>query len=261
MLIPILTMSIMGLLFGLALAYAAKIFRVDIDPKIDMVTHALPGANCGACGMPGCASLAEAIVSGKSEITSCAPGGQGVYDKIAGILGMGVKVKKKKIARVRCNGGKTSSDKYEYSGVKTCAGVNLLAGGNKECRFGCLGFGDCVTVCPFGAIFLNENNIPVVNGSKCTACGKCLKACPKKIIILEDADHGIYVKCLSHDKAAVVKSVCPAGCIGCKICEKLSGGVFTVENNLSKVDYAKVKPDTLWQTVIEKCPVKCIVKE
>jgi len=261
MLIPILTMSIMGLLFGLALAYAAKIFRVEIDPKIDMVTHALPGANCGACGMPGCASLAEAIVSGKSEITSCAPGGQGVYDKIAGILGTGVKIKKKKIARVRCNGGKTSSDKYEYSGVKTCAGVNLLAGGNKECRFGCLGFGDCVTVCPFGAIFLNENNIPVVNGSKCTACGKCVKACPKKIIILEDADHEIYVKCLSHDKAVVVKSVCPAGCIGCKICEKLSGGAFIVENNLSKVDYAKAKSDTPWQTVIEKCPVKCIVKE
>src|SRR3989338_5634975 len=102
MLIPILTMSIMGLLFGLGLAYASKIFRVDVDPKIDMVTRALPGANCGACGMAGCANLAEAIVGGKAEVTACAPGGQEVYDKIAGILGVGKKVKKKKTARVRC---------------------------------------------------------------------------------------------------------------------------------------------------------------
>jgi len=261
MLIPILTMSIMGLLFGLGLAYASKIFRVDVNPKIDMVIHALPGANCGACGMAGCANLAEAIVGGKAEVTACAPGSQEVYDKIAGILGVGIKVKKKKIARVRCNGGKRSSDKYEYSGLKKCAGANLLAGGNKECRFGCLGFGDCVEICPFNAIHLNGNDIPVVDGSKCTGCGKCVGACPKKIIILGNADDKVYVKCLSHDKGAVVKSICPAGCIGCRICEKLSGGVFLVENNLSRADYSRAKPDTPWQAVIEKCPTKCIIKE
>ncbi len=260
MLIPILTMSIMGLLFGLGLAYASKIFRVEIDPKIDMIMRALPGANCGACGMAGCASLAEAIVNGKVEVTSCAPGGQEVYNRIAEILGVEVKVKKKKIARVRCNGGKRSSDKYEYSGLKKCAGVNLLAGGSKECRFGCLGFGDCAAICPFDAIYLNENNIPVVDGSRCTACGKCVEVCPKKIIILENADNKIYVKCLSQDKIVVVKSICPVGCIGCKICEKLSGGVFIVENNLSRVNYSKVKSDTPWQAVIEKCPTRCIIK-
>ena len=254
-------MSIMGLLFGLGLAYASKIFKVDIDPKIDMVIHTLPGANCGACGMAGCASLAEAIVKGKVDITSCAPGGQEVYNKIAEILKVEVKVKKKKIARVRCSGGKMCSDKYEYTGLKKCSAVNLLAGGNKECKFGCLGFGDCVEVCPFDAMHLNENNIPVVDASKCTACGKCVEACPKKIIILEDTDHKVYVKCLSQDKAGVVKSICPVGCIGCKICEKLSEGVFIVENNLSKVDYNKVKTDTPWQTIIEKCPTKCIIEE
>lgn len=261
MLIPILTMSIMGLLFGLGLAYASKIFRVDIDPKIDRILHALPGANCGACGMAGCASLAEAIANGKAEITACAPGGQEVYDRISEILGMSAKVKEKKIARVRCNGGKRSADKYEYNGLKKCASVNLLAGGNKECRFGCLGFGDCVTVCPFGAIRLNENNIPVVDGSKCTACGKCVSACPRKIIILKNSGNKIYVKCLSQDKAGVVKSICPVGCIGCRICEKVSGGVFIMENNISKVDYSKAKSDTPWQAVIEKCPAKCIVMD
>lgn len=254
-------MSIMGLLFGLGLAYASKIFRVNIDPKIDMVMRALPGANCGACGMAGCASLAEAIVSGKSDITACAPGGQEVYNKISQILGVDVKVRHKEIARVRCNGGKRSSDRCEYVGLKTCRGADLLAGGQKECRFGCIGFGDCVAACPFDAIRLNENNIPVVDSFRCTACGKCVKACPKKIIILEKADRRVYVKCLSQDKAAVVKSICPVGCIGCRICERVSGGVFIVADNLSKADYGKATPDTVWEAVIKKCPTKCIVKE
>jgi len=261
MLIPILTMSIMGLLFGLGLAYASKIFRVDINPKIDMILHALPGANCGACGMAGCASLAEAIAHGKAEITACAPGGQDVYNKISQILGVEAKAKQKKIARARCNGGRKSIDKYEYQGVKKCSAVNLLAGGNKGCRFGCMGLGDCVEACPFDAIHLNDNNIPFVDAGKCTACGKCVRACPKNIIILGKAENNIYVKCLSQDKALVVKSICTVGCIGCRICEKLSGGAFIVENNLSRVDYDKAKSDTPWQAVIEKCPTKCIVKE
>ncbi|MDO8602392.1 MAG: RnfABCDGE type electron transport complex subunit B [Candidatus Omnitrophota bacterium] len=261
MLIPILTMSVMGFLFGLGLAYASKIFNVNIDPKIDIILHALPGANCGACGMAGCANLAEAIVGGKAEITACAPGGQDVYNRIAEILGVETKLKKKKIARVMCNGGKKSADKYEYNGLKTCAGVNLLGGGNKSCRFGCVGFGDCVEACPFDAIRLDNNNIPVVNGAKCTACGKCVEACPKRIVVLESTEHKIYVKCLSQDKITVVKSICPVGCIGCKICEKLSGEVFIVENSLSKADYSKVKSDTPWQAIIDKCPTRCIVKE
>ncbi len=254
-------MSIMGLLFGLGLAYASKIFRVDIDPNIERVLHALPGANCGACGMAGCANLAEAIVYGKADVTTCAPGGQEVYNRIAEILGVETKVKKKTVSRVRCNGGKRSLDRCEYRGVKKCASANMLAGGNKACRFGCVGFGDCVEACPFDAIHLNENNIPTVDSSKCTACGRCVQACPRQIIILGDIDDNVYVKCLSQDKVAAVRAICPVGCIACKICEKLSGGVFTVENNLSRADYSKAKSDTPWQAVIEKCPTKCIVKE
>ena len=176
-------------------------------------------------------------------------------------MGIESKLKKKKIARVRCNGGIRSSDKYEYNGVKTCAGADLLGEGFKMCRYGCIGFGDCADACPFDAIHLNKNRIPVVDSSKCTACGKCVSACPKKIIILEDTENKIYVKCLSRDKALKVKSMCPAGCIGCRICEKLSGGAFIVEDNLSRLDYRRLKPDAPLDAVIEKCPVKCIVKE
>lgn len=261
MLIPILTMSIMGFLFGMGLAYASKIFNVDIDPRIERILHALPGANCGACGTAGCAMLAEGIVKGTIKITSCAPAGQEVYNKIAGILGVDVEIKQKNIARVRCNGGKASADKYIYCGVKTCAAASLLAGGNKECKYGCLGFGDCVRACPFDAIHLNQNSIPVVDPSKCTACGNCVKACPKHIIELQNISDRVYVKCLSQDKAALVKSICPVGCIGCKICEKLSAGVFIVENNLSKADYTKAQANTSWGLCIEKCPTKCIISE
>ncbi|MFA4991273.1 MAG: RnfABCDGE type electron transport complex subunit B [Candidatus Omnitrophota bacterium] len=261
MLISILTMSIMGLLFGLGLAYASRIFRVDVDPKIDKVLDALPGANCGACGMAGCAMLAEAIVQGKARVTACAPGGQETYDKIAGILGVQVEVKEKAVARVRCNGGRRTSDKYNYTGVKTCAAANLLNRGQKACGFGCLGFGDCVNACPFDAIRLNINNIPEVDASKCTACGKCVEACPKNIIILGKVTDNVFVKCLSRDKGAYTKSICPAGCIGCRICEKLSGGVFVVEDNLSRVDWSRAGGGIKWDLCIEKCPARCIVKE
>lgn len=261
MIIPILTLSIMGLLFGLGLAYAAKIFRVELDQNVERVLHALPGANCGACGMAGCGMLAEAIVKGTAKITTCAPGGQEVYNKIADILGVNVELKQKNIARVRCNGGKKALDKYKYYGVQKCSAGNLLGGGQKQCRFGCMGFGDCVKVCPFDAIHLNKNDIPEVDSDKCTACGKCVQACPKSIIILDDNSHKVYVKCLSQDKGPVVKSYCSAGCIACRICEKLSKGVFVIENNLSRVDYSKADNFNMWDTCIQKCPTKCIVEE
>jgi len=254
-------MSIMGLLFGLGLAYASRIFRVDIDPNIDRILHALPGANCGACGMAGCENLAEAIVKGQAKITACAPGGQEVYNRIAEILGVNVEVKEKHIARVRCNGGKRAINKYKYYGVQSCSGAILLNRGQKQCRFGCLGFGDCVKVCPFNAIKMDENYIPVVDAAKCTACSKCIEVCPKHIIALWNISNKVYVKCLSEDKGFIVKSICPVGCIGCKICEKLSGGVFIVENNLARVDYSKANSSTPWNTCIEKCPTKCIVGE
>lgn len=261
MLIPILTMSIMGLVFGLGLAYASRIFKVNIDPNIDRILHALPGANCGACGMAGCAMLAEAIVQGKAKITTCAPGGQEVYNRIAEILGVEVEIKQKTVARVRCNGGEKCLDKYEYHGVRTCVSSVLLNGGPKQCRFGCIGFGDCIRACPFDALHLNENNIPVVDARKCTACGKCVQACPNNIIMLQNVSGKVFVKCLSQDKGAFVTSICPVGCIGCKICEKLSGGVFVVENNLSRVDYTKAHDNTPWKLCIEKCPTKCILEE
>ncbi len=261
MLIPVLVMSTMGIVFGLGLAFASKIFRVELDPRIEKILAALPGANCGACGRAGCAGLAEAIAKGDAGLTSCPSGGEEAYEKIAEILGVEKAAVTKRIACVRCGGGNRTKDKFIYQGVATCAAADLIAGGQKLCNFGCLGFGDCVRVCPFDAIYMGEDGIPVVDPEKCTACGKCIEACPKNIISLVDASGKYYVKCLSEDNADFVKNACRVGCIGCKICEKLSKGAFIVENNLASIDYGKVDSATPLKLCIEKCPTKCIISE
>ena len=262
MLIPILIMSIMGILFGLGLAFASRIFRVDIDPKIEKILSVLPGTNCGACGRAGCAGLAEGIAKGELNETSCAVGGEDVSNKISDILGTERKALTKKVARVRCGGGEKSKDKYIYKGGTTCSAVKLLAGGQKLCKFACLGFGDCIKVCPFDAIHMSPDGIPIIDSEKCTACGKCIDVCPKNIISLEDVQERYYVQCLSQDKAGVVKNACKVGCIGCKICEKLSKGIFIVENNLARIDYCRVDDEDTGTMglCVEKCPTRCIVK-
>jgi electron transport complex protein RnfB len=253
-------MSVMGILFGLGLAFASRIFHVRVDPKIEKILSELPGANCGACGKAGCAGLAEAIAKGDASLASCPAGGEEVYTKIAEILGVEKCNVAKKIARVRCGGGNRAKDKFIYGGVRTCEAARLLAGGQKSCSFGCLGFGDCVSVCPFDAIHMGETGIPVVDAGKCTACGKCVEACPKNIISLEAASEEYYVKCLSRDKITVVKNACEVGCIACKICEKLSKGVFAVEDNLSRLKYDKIEDRAVLKLCAEKCPTKCIVQ-
>ncbi|MBU4148966.1 MAG: 4Fe-4S binding protein, partial [Candidatus Omnitrophica bacterium] len=218
------------------------------------------GANCGACGKAGCAGLAEAIAKGDASLTSCPAGGEETYNQIASIMGVEKKTMARKIARIKCGGGDQAKNKYEYKGVKTCAAEGLMAGGGKLCNFGCLGFGDCVMVCPFDAIHMGKNGMPVVDSERCTACGKCVSECPKNIISLENASETYYVKCLSRDKASFVRNACKTGCIACKICEKLSKGAFMVEDNLARLDYDRVDNEEELKLCVEKCPTRCIIQ-
>ena len=178
MLYPIVTLGSLGLLFGIGLYVASRVFHVYVDPRVERVSEALPGANCGGCGLPGCGALATAIVHGSSDVDACPVCSAPQLSEIARIMGVEIATGTRKVAVVHCQGRRVE-DRFTYAGPATCGAATLLIGGQKACPFGCLGFGDCVAACPFGAIHLVDG-IPVVTEQKCTACGKCVEACPPK---------------------------------------------------------------------------------
>jgi len=247
----------LGLLFGFVLGAASKIFRQEIDPRIKEIEKILPGANCGACGFPGCAAYAQAIIESNADISLCIPGGNEVQVKIAQLLGKKSVTTTKKIAKVRCVGDKNTVAKIgKYDGIKSCIAVHFTIGGDKECVYGCLGYGDCVKACPFDAIHLGENGIPYVNEEKCTGCGLCVKACPRNVIELVPDTAYMFIKCVSKDFGPSVSKVCKKGCIGCGICARVNNNEgIKIENNLPVIDYEHFRGD---KTAAEKCPTKVI---
>lgn len=255
-LIPVVTLGSLGFLFGISLAFAQKVFSVQEDPKLKKIMHILPGSNCGACGKAGCFAMAEAMLGYQAEPTACVLASKEEVEKIADVLGIQVQTRTKEYAEILCNGGKIAKDKYEYFGVRDCTAANILEGGQKACRYGCLGFGSCVKACPFGAIFMSEENLPVVIKEKCVGCGRCVKACPKKIIRLFPSDVEFYIKCSSNDPGALVMKVCKNGCIACGKCVRACPQkAIRIENNLAVVDYSKCKR---CEECIKVCPTKVI---
>jgi len=255
-LIPILALGFLGLLFGVGLAVASKKLAVQIDPRLEKIHGLLPGANCGACGGAGCFGFAEMLLSGKASIDSCRVTEDKVKEKVAHLLGQKIEKQAKKIAVLHCGGGNKIKDKYIYSGIEDCVAANLVLGGQKECVFGCLGFGTCVKVCPFGAISMSKQGLPVVDKDKCRACNKCVLVCPKKLFSLVNVSQNVYVNCSSHDLGKDTKAVCPVGCIACRLCEKACKfDAIHVVDNLAVTDYHKC---TSCGDCVRVCPTKCI---
>ncbi|MBN1755664.1 RnfABCDGE type electron transport complex subunit B [bacterium] len=214
-------LGLMGLLFGAILAFIAKKFAVTVDERVSQVLEALPGINCGACGYPGCSGFAKSVVDGKAPVSGCIPGGKAVADNIAQILGKEVGENVAMVAVARCGGGcQNAVDKYEYKGLMDCRAAYILGGGPKQCDYGCTGLGTCVEACPFRALTLGENRIPLTDFDKCTGCGICVRICPNNVMMLIPADQMVYVACNSPDKAAATKKACAVGCIGCQLCLK-----------------------------------------
>lgn len=212
MTIAIILMGGLGLLVGIGLAAASKIFYVYVDPKIVAVEDVLPGANCGGCGLPGCSANAEAIVAGKASPNSCVAAGDDVALAIAGILGVSVEAKEPDIALPGCTYGVADADvKYTYDGLNDCRAAALLAGGMKVCNIGCLGLGTCAAACPFDAIVMGPQGLPVVDEVKCTGCGTCERVCPKHIITLSSVTRRILKEYTSEDCTTPCQRACPAG--------------------------------------------------
>jgi len=212
MTIAIILMGGLGLVVGIGLALASKIFYVYVDPKIVSVEEALPGANCGGCGLPGCSANAEAIVAGRAAPNSCVAAGDEVALAIAAILGVSVEAKEPDIALPGCTYGVADADvKYNYDGMRDCRAVALLSGGMKVCNIGCLGLGTCAAACPFDAIVMGPQGLPVVDEVKCTGCGTCERICPKHIITLSSVTRRILKEYTTEDCTTPCQRACPAG--------------------------------------------------
>ncbi|MDD4179579.1 MAG: RnfABCDGE type electron transport complex subunit B [Candidatus Margulisbacteria bacterium] len=254
----IIVLGILGFIFAGALGLAADYFKVEEDPRLGPIVAILPGTNCGACGSASCHNFAEKLIKGEVQISGCVAGGPGVASALAKVMGVEEPTAAhKKVAAVHC-GAKEGQRKRKanYAGVKSCAAADMVGGGGLMCGYGCLGYGDCYCVCPFDAIRMKDG-LPVIDPDKCTSCGKCVDACPRKIISIIPHDFNVIVACSSRDSGAVTRKNCPVGCIACKICEREAPNVFKVIDNLAVMDYSRTDADC--SAAIEKCPTKCIV--
>jgi len=254
---PVLMLGLFGLVFGLILAYAARVFAVQVDPRLEAIEPLMPGANCGGCGYPGCSGYAAALCEG-APANLCPALKPEVRCRIAEILGVTVEETAPRIAVIRCDGDLSPARrKYDYVGEEACAVAVLLAEGPNPCRYGCVGMGSCVAACPFGAMRMRPGKPPEVDPEKCVACGKCVESCPKSLIALLPADGKVFVLCSSHDKGKAVKDICATGCIACGLCaKKCPVEAIAMADNLPVIDYAKC---TSCGTCAEVCPQHTIL--
>ena len=259
-LVAVVSLGVIGLIAAVILYVASKKFAVYEDPRIAQVSEVLPQANCGGCGYPGCSGFAGACVkaadAGSLEGKLCPVGGAPVMAKVASILGLEAVASEPKVAVVRCNGSCENRPRItKYDGALSCAIANTTCGGETACAFGCLGCGDCVSVCKFDAIHMNpETGLPEVDEDKCTACGACSKACPRHIIEIRPKgknNRRMVVMCVNKDKGPVANKACSASCIGCGKCVKVCPfEAITLENNLAYIDPTKCKS-------CRKCEQEC----
>jgi Na+-translocating ferredoxin:NAD+ oxidoreductase RNF subunit RnfB len=235
----ILILAVLGLVFGLVLALASKAFYVPQDDRLEPLTAALPGANCGGCGYAGCSAYAKAVLSGEAEVGKCTSGGSECAAKMAEILGVEAVEVAPQVAFVRCV-GRDRKLKGDYEGIPDCMAAMRAAGnGPSVCQYGCLGFGNCAKVCQYGALQVVDGHA-VVDPEKCTGCLACTHACPRNLIVAIPADSTVTVSCANRDKGPQARKACNYGCIGCTLCQRTcQHDAIHVIDNLAVIDYTK----------------------
>ena len=245
-----------GAVAAVVLALAAHYMSVPVDEAMIRVRECLPGINCGACGYSGCDGYAEALADGRAAPDLCVPGGTATAEGIAKALGVEVNMAARRVAYVHCSGTPdVTTTNADYDDYRTCAAMCLVCGGPNACKHGCLGCGDCASVCPTDAICVKDG-IARVDPERCIACEMCVKNCPKRIITLIPADAAVAVSCSSHDGGAATRRKCTNGCIACRKCEKsCPTGAISVTEDLAAVDYEKCIGCGACR---ETCPVQCI---
>lgn len=258
--LPVLILTGIGLGAGLLLVLASVLLQVKKDDTAEKLTELLPGINCGACGYSGCASYAAALAKGGRDGSVkpnlCAPGGDATAKKISAFLGTETAEVEEQVAIVSCGGNcNVTGKRFDYHGTPSCEACNSLYSGNGDCAYGCLGFGDCVRSCPYGAISI-ENGIAVIHRELCTGCGICVSKCPKHLILRHRLSGLVDVKCANHNDGKATRAVCTNGCIACGKCEKTCPyDAIHVKDKLAVIDYEKC---TSCGACVKVCPVKCI---
>ncbi len=257
-LLTVIVSLAVSFILGLLLGIFKKIFFVKVDETVAAVREVLPGANCGACGYPGCDGFAAAVAAGDAPVNGCPVGAVPVAQAIGKIMGVEASASAK-VAILTCQGShNVCRDKCDYVGVKSCKAAKISINGLKECDWGCIGLGDCEAACPFDAIHMQENGLPAVDFEKCTGCGVCVAQCPQSVLTTVPVDlTGSFALCSCKNprKNQIMKN-CKRGCIKCKKCEKLcpTGAI--------KVDELPVVDASLCDSCgkcVEGCPTKVLV--
>ncbi|VBB07856.1 electron transport complex rnfb/rsxb [Lucifera butyrica] len=251
----------LGLVFGFILAFANKKFAIEVNPLIHIVEDVLPKGQCGACGYAGCQAYAEAVVLNPDVPPNlCIPGKELVAKVVSELTGKVAEAVEPRIAQVRCAGSDGKAVKtYEYTGVDDCVAANLLFGGPKACKYGCLGLGTCVRSCPFDAMTMSPEGLPVIDPDKCTGCGTCESVCPKQVIAMMPLGAHVRVNCNSKDKGQAARKACSSACIGCSLCmRECPHGAIKMENNLAVVDAHICVEQCSDAKCLAKCPTKAI---
>ena len=253
----IIVVTVIGLVGAVILVAASIFMYVPVDERVEKITAALPGANCGACGCAGCADYAKCVVEEGAPVNKCVPGGAKAAAAIAEIMGVEAGASVAMKAVVGCSGTCEKTGKqFEFEGIHSCQAVKGLYGGDGMCKFGCLGYGDCVKACPFDAIHIVDG-IAKVDRAKCVGCGACAAVCPNSVIsIIPEHKRKPVVLCQNKDKGGDTRKACTAGCIGCMKCAKnCEADAITVSGNLAAIDYAKC---TGCGKCAEVCTTGCI---
>jgi Na+-translocating ferredoxin:NAD+ oxidoreductase RNF subunit RnfB len=246
----------LALVLGIALGVFRKVFHVETDVLVGLIRETLPGANCGACGFPGCDGFAAAVASRTAPPDKCTVSSVGETKKRGDLLGVDAS-SVPKIAFLTCQGSiDCAKPKGTYTGTQSCRGAKISAGGTKLCSWGCLGFGDCEKVCPFGAITMGVSGLPLINKDRCTGCGKCSAECPQLILKQIPRDQkGAIALCANRNTIKpMVRKTCTVGCIKCESCaKKCPAEAIKLEGGVPVIDYGKC---TSCGTCLVQCPSK-----
>lgn len=249
----------LSVVLAIVLAIANSKLAVYEDPRIDVVEAMLPGANCGGCGLPGCRAFAEGVVKGELTPGKCPVTGSEGATYIANYLGIEAGQEEKKVARLLCAGGTDVALQIgEYEGFSSCRSAAVVTGGPKACAYGCLGLGDCEEACTFDAIYMAPNGLPIVDLDKCTACGDCVRICPKGLFELMPVSRGLIVQCKSLLEGEEAESVCKVACTACGRCvADAPSGLLEMKNNLPVLNMNQLNLQTPIATY--RCPTDAIV--